>query len=92
MDELCRQGQQRCYASERRTLLFYSSVNSDSEDSVARVSRVLGKRDIFGVFDLCAEIFNFGAPRSKVEFLDEQTLSKSILDLCKTESGMCKLQ
>jgi hypothetical protein len=42
MDELRRQGEQRCY--DRRAVLGYSNYDSDndSEDSVKRLTRVLG--------------------------------------------------
>jgi hypothetical protein len=40
MHELRRQAQERC--KERRASLGYSSLDSDSEDSVKRLTRVLG--------------------------------------------------
>ena len=40
MHELRRQAQERC--KEQRASLGYSSLDSDSEDSVKRLTRVLG--------------------------------------------------
>ena len=45
MEELRRQGQQRC--KECRTLLGYASLDSDSEDSIKRLTRVLGTSFVF---------------------------------------------
>ena len=47
MDELRRQGKQRC--QERRANLPYARPGSDSEESVERVSRVLGTCHVLSV-------------------------------------------
>ena len=44
MHELRRQAQERC--KERRVSLGYSSLDSDSEDSVKRLTRVLGTASV----------------------------------------------
>ena len=56
MEELRRQGQQRC--KERRAFLGYASLDSDSEDSIKRLTRVLGPSYVFGVMVICAEILD----------------------------------
>ena len=57
MDELHRQGAQRCY--DCRALLGYSSYDSDNdlEDSDKRLTRVQGCSIISTVFEMCADIF-----------------------------------
>ncbi len=45
MHELRRQAQEQC--KERRASLSYSSLDSDSEDLVKRITRVLGTSHVF---------------------------------------------
>ncbi len=51
MEELRRQAQERC--KERRALHGYPSFDSDSKDSVKRLTRVLGTFHVFVGFEMC---------------------------------------
>ena len=51
MEELRRQGQQRC-KGQRRAHLGNARPDSDSEDSVKRLSRVLGTCNVFPVVEM----------------------------------------
>jgi hypothetical protein len=54
MHELCRQAQKRC--KELWAILGYSSLDSDSEDSVKRLTRVMGTPHVFGhSLELCPD-------------------------------------
>ena len=56
-DGLRRQGQQQCYELLVSTLLGHSSLNSDLEDSVKRLTRVHCDTTFSGVSSVCSELF-----------------------------------